>query len=59
MVAIAFVQVNAMEICTLMGFECKEGNISEDQISEAARKSFLGAADWHSISGSLIVDEDR
>lgn len=36
-----YCQVNAMEICALMGFECKEGQISAEQINEAANKTFL------------------
>ena len=34
-----FVQVNAMEICNLMGYGCKEGEASEEQIREVAAKA--------------------
>ncbi|CAK9004805.1 unnamed protein product [Durusdinium trenchii] len=34
-------KVNAMEICNLMGYGCKEGEASEEQIREVAAKALL------------------
>eukprot|EP00435_Cladocopium_sp_Y103_P004290 s4058_g1.t1 len=46
-------KVNAMEICALMGFECKEGQISAEQINEAANKTL---ARFRGLSHLAITD---
>eukprot|EP00913_Durusdinium_trenchii_P022093 g20761.t1 len=51
-------KVNAMEICNLMGYGCKEGEASEEQIREVAAKALLrfSAVKHLAITESWLTD---